>query len=290
MKFNKIQQKILELKEKKNALILAHNYQVPEIQDIADHVGDSLGLSLLARDAEEDLIVFCGVYFMAETAKVLNPNATILSPEPNAGCSLVDSMSVQQLLDWKKQYPDAVAVGYVNTTAEMKANLDYCVTSSNAVNVINSIPEDQDILFLPDMFLGNYIKKITGRENMHVWMGECHVHAGIDNRKIDAAQKAHPDADLLVHPECGCSTSCMYLSSIGDIKGETQILSTGGMIDYAMKSTKTDFLVATETGIIHQLEKRTEGKNFIPVSEEAVCQYMKMITPEKVLNSLKDNL
>ncbi len=278
---------ILRLKDERNAIILAHNYQLPAIQDVADYVGDSLGLARMARDMDGDEIVFCGVYFMAETAKILNPERTVLIPDPNAGCSLVDTISAEKVRRWRSEHPDAVAIGYVNTSADVKAELDYCCTSSNAVAVVNSIPADQEILFLPDMFLGNYVKNITGRDNIHIWAGECHVHAAITPEQIADAVARQQGADLLVHPECGCSTSCMYLSSSGDLDAELHILSTSGMIEHATNSPASRFLVATEIGILHQLEDQAPDKTFVPVSESAVCEYMKMITTEKLLATMR---
>lgn len=280
-------EEIRRLKAEKNALILAHNYQLPAIQDVADYVGDSLGLARVARDADAERIVFCGVYFMAETAKILNPDRKVLIPDPNAGCSLVDSINAEKVREWKAQHPGAVVVGYVNTSAEVKAELDYCCTSANAVAVVQAIPADTEVLFLPDMFLGSYVQAKTGRKNMHIWAGECHVHAAIRPETIAAAVAAHPGADLLVHPECGCSTTCMFLAAKGDINAATHILSTSGMIEHATKSSQRQFLVATEVGILHQLEAQAPDKSFVPVSERAVCEYMKMITSEKLLETLR---
>ncbi len=290
MESKEILNKIRQIKEERDALILAHSYQVGPIQDVADFVGDSLGLSQQAHASDKKLIVFCGVLFMAETAKILRPDATVLCPDPNAGCSLVDSISLDELRAWKAEHPGAISVGYVNSTAKVKAELDYCCTSSNAVNVVNSIPADKEILFLPDMFLGSYIKNVTGRENMHIWAGECHVHAAINLDSIEEAQKEHPNADLLVHPECGCSTTCMYHADKGDLQGETVITSTEGMLRYALAHPeKKEFLVATETGILHRLNQQAPDRTFIPVSEQAVCEYMKMITPEKLLYALEND-
>ena len=280
-------EEIKRLKQEKNALILAHNYQVPAVQDVADYVGDSLGLARVAQDATNDLIVFCGVYFMAETAKILNPERKVLIPDAGAGCSLVETITAADVRNWREEHPGAVAVGYVNTSAEVKAELDYCCTSSNAVAVVNAIDPDKDILFLPDMFLGTYVKNVTGRENLHIWAGECHVHAAIRPETIQQAVDANPGAALLVHPECGCSSNCMYLQSTGELDADTHILSTSGMIDFAEKSDDKTFLVATEVGILHQLETRRPEKAFVPVSDAAVCEYMKMITTEKLLHCLQ---
>lgn len=283
-------EEIEKWKKKRNAILLAHNYQLPEIQDIADVLGDSLALARAAEETTADVIVFCGVHFMAETAAILNPEKTVLLPDLEAGCSLADSITAEQLREWKKEHPDAVVVSYVNTTAEVKAETDYCCTSSNAVEIVKSIPEDQEILFLPDMFLGEFVKNETGRENMHIWMGECHVHAGIKAGQVDEVLAEHPDAELLIHPECGCSTSSMYLKSEGILPEEkTHILSTGNMLKQSKISTAEKFIVATEVGIIHQMEKQNPDKHFLAANPEAVCPFMKMITLEKVLAALKED-
>ena len=228
---------IKRLARTRNATILAHNYQVPEIQDIADHVGDSLALSRIAADVPEETIVFCGVHFMAETAKILSPDKTVLIPDARAGCSLADSITAEDLRAWRAEYPDAVVVSYVNTTAEVKALTDICCTSSNAVDVVASIDPDKMVLFLPDQFLGAHVKRVTGRENMQIWAGECHVHAGINGDELTAQARTHPDAELYVHPECGCATSALYLAGEGAFPADrVHILSTGGMIDAAKHS------------------------------------------------------
>jgi quinolinate synthase len=279
---------VRRLAGERRAVILAHNYQVPWIQDVADHVGDSLALSREAAETEADVIVFCGVHFMAETAKILSPDKTVLLPDLDAGCSLAASINADQLREWKAEHPGAVVVAYVNTSAEVKAESDICCTSSNAVEVVQSIPENREILFLPDMFLGAHVERQSGRK-MHVWMGECHVHAGIGAQEMQAKALAEPDAELLIHPECGCSTSAIYLLSEGVLPAErTKILSTGGMVKEATTSSATKFLVATETGILHQLRRAAPDKVFEPVNEYAVCRYMKTITPEKLLRSLQD--
>jgi len=282
-------EEIRHLKQEKRAVILAHNYQVPEVQDVADFVGDSLGLSQKAREVDADIIVFCGVHFMAETAKVLNPEKKVLLPDLEAGCSLADSITAEDVRRWKAEHPDALVVGYINTTAEVKAECDVCVTSSNAVEVVQSLPEDREILFLPDMFLGAYVARKTGRK-IHIWPGECHVHARLGFHTIRQAQASHPEATLLVHPECGCSTSCMYFAEEGSLGSRVHILSTGGMIRYASESPDRTFLVATEVGILHPLRKRAPEKTFIPVDPEAICPYMKKITLDKVLRSLTDEV
>jgi quinolinate synthase len=279
---------VRRLAGERRAMILAHNYQVPWIQDVADHVGDSLALSREAAETEADVIVFCGVHFMAETAKILSPDKTVLLPDLDAGCSLAASITADQLREWKAEHPGAVVVAYVNTSAEVKAESDICCTSSNAVEVVQSIPEDREILFLPDMFLGAHVERQSGRK-MHVWMGECHVHAGIGAQEMQAKALAEPDAELMIHPECGCSTSAIYLLSEGVLpQDRTKILSTGGMVKEASTSSAKKFLVATETGILHQLRKAAPDKVFEPVNEYAVCRYMKTITPEKLLRSLRD--
>ena len=220
-------------------MLLAHNYQLPEIQDVADHTGDSLALSRIAAESQASTIVFCGVHFMAETAKILAPDKTVLIPDANAGCSLADSITAEQLRAWKAEHPGAVVVSYVNTTAAVKAETDVCCTSSNAVEVVESIPADREVLFLPDQFLGAHVRRITGRQNMHVWAGECHVHAGISGPALTAQAQAHPDAELYVHPECGCATSALYLAGAGAVPADrVKILSTGGMLDAARASTR----------------------------------------------------
>jgi len=283
------QDKVLALAEERDAVILAHNYQVPEIQDIAHHVGDSLGLSRVAAEVEASTIVFCGVHFMAESAKILSPDKTVLIPDAAAGCSLAESINAEQLRAWKAEHPGAVVVSYVNTTAEVKAETDICCTSSNAVEVVQSIPTDRDVLFCPDQFLGAHVQRITGRENMHIWMGECHVHAGINGADLRERVEAEPDAELFVHPECGCATSALYLVSAGVVPDtSTKILSTGGMVDAARQTTAEKVLVATETGMLHQLERVNPTTEFVPVNQAAVCKYMKMITPAKLLRSLQE--
>jgi quinolinate synthase len=287
-----LKREVRALAEEKNAVILAHNYQVPEIQDVADYTGDSLGLSRQAAATDADAIVFCGVHFMAETAAILSPDTPVYIPDADAGCSLADSITADQLRTWKQQHPGAVVVMYVNTTAEVKAETDYCVTSSNAVEVVNHIYKehgpDTEILFGPDMFLGSYVERMTGKR-MKVWMGECHVHAGIRPMDIQKTWAEHKGADLLIHPECGCSTSVMEYAACGDIDADnTYMLSTGGMIKHVAESPKGEFIVATETGMIYPLEKAHPDKKFIAANEQAVCQYMKMITLPKLRDCLRD--
>ena len=282
-------EQVLQLAEEKDAVILAHNYQLPEIQDIAHHTGDSLGLSRVAAEVEASKIVFCGVHFMAESAKILSMDKTVLIPDERAGCSLAETITADQLRAWKAEHPGAVVVSYVNTTAAVKAETDICCTSSNAVDVVNSIPADTPVLFGPDQFLGAHVQRITGRENMHIWMGECHVHAGINGADLKAQVDAEPQAELFIHPECGCATSALYLVSAGVVPAErAKVLSTGGMVDAARRTTAAKVLVATETGMIHQLNRANPTTEFVPVNRAAVCKYMKMITPAKLLRSLRE--
>jgi quinolinate synthase len=283
-----LQRAVRRLAQERNAVILAHNYQVPAIQDVADFVGDSLGLAIEAARTDAPVIVMCGVYFMAETAKILNPARTVLSPDPTAGCSLADSITLRDLRRWKAEHPDAVVVSYVNTTAAIKAESDYCVTSGNAEAVVRSIPPERDILFLPDQFLGSWLKERTGRANMHIWLGECHVHAGIRPEEVRAKQEALPDADLLIHPECGCASACVWANGRGIMNPNTYVLSTEGMVKHAASSPRETFVVATETGILHRLHKELPEKRFVAADEAAVCGYMKQITLEKVRRTLRD--
>ena len=278
---------IKALKKEKNAVILAHYYVDGAIQELADYVGDSLGLSQAAENTEADLIIFCGVHFMAETAKILSYDKTIIIPDERAGCSLAETITADQLRAWKAEHPGAVVVSYVNTTAAVKAETDICCTSSNAVDVVKSIPVDRPVLFCPDQFLGAHVQRQLKRDNMHIWMGECHVHAGINGAELKAMVAAEPDAELFVHPECGCATSAMYLASEGVVPAErTHILSTGGMLEAARTTTARKVLVATETGMLHQLRKVNVTTEFQAVNRAAVCKYMKMITPEKLEHSL----
>ena len=282
-----LKDEILKLKKEKDVIILAHNYQIPDVQDVADFTGDSLGLSRQAAKVEQKTILFCGVKFMAETAAIISPEKTVLLPDLEAGCSLSDSITVDELQNWKKQHPGAIVVGYVNTTAEIKAELDYCCTSSNAVNVVNAIPEDKEILFLPDMFLGSYVAKMTGRKNMYIWAGECHVHAGITPEDITKKLDSMKDTEFVIHPECGCTTSMMYDVADGSFDDKkVSILSTEGMLKHVNKSKSKNFVVATETGILYRMRKDNPTKTFIPASDKAECQYMKMITLEKVYDAL----
>jgi len=284
-----LKDEVLRLKKEKDVVILAHNYQIPEVQDVADFVGDSLGLSRQAAKVKQKTILFCGVHFMAETAAIVSPDKRVLIPDLEAGCSLSDSITVDQLRKWKKEHPDAISVGYVNTTAEIKSELDYCCTSSNAVNVVNTIPKEKEILFLPDMFLGSYVAKITGRKNMQIWAGECHVHAGITPDHVEKKLAELKNAEFVVHPECSCTTPMMYDIASGRYKNhQVQILSTEGMMNHVSKSDSQQFVVATETGILYRMKQQNPEKTFIPASENAECEYMKMITLDKVYRSLYD--
>ncbi|MEM7141353.1 MAG: quinolinate synthase NadA [Actinomycetota bacterium] len=279
------------LADERDAVILAHNYQLPEIQDIAHHTGDSLGLSRIAAEASESTIVFCGVHFMAETAKILSYDKTILLPDIDAGCSLADTMTATQLQGWKDEYPDAVVVSYVNTTAAVKALTDICCTSSNAVDVVRSIPDGTPVLFGPDQFLGAHVQRILQRDDFHIWLGECHVHAGINGQDLREQVEADPEAELFIHPECGCATSALYLAEAGVVPQErTKILSTSGMVEAARETNASRVLVATETGMLHQLERANPNVEFAPVNRKAVCRYMKMITPGKLLRTLRDGV
>jgi quinolinate synthase len=287
-----MQDEVRALAKERGAVILAHNYQVPEVQEVADFVGDSLGLSQQAAATDAETIVFCGVHFMAETASILSPEKTVLLPDPDAGCSLADSITAPQLRAWKSKHPGAIVVMYVNTTAEVKAETDYCVTSANAVAVVDHIfrehGDDTEILFGPDMFLGAYVEKTLGRK-MHVWDGECHVHAGIRPRDISAMRSAHPGADFLIHPECGCSTSVMEYVAAGDVDADgVHMLSTGGMLGYARDAAAgSTAIVATETGMLHPLRELRPDVDFVAANEAASCRFMKMITLPKLRETLR---
>jgi quinolinate synthase len=284
------------LAAERRAVILAHNYQVPEIQDVADYVGDSLGLSRRAAAADCDVIAFCGVHFMAETASILCPEKTVLIPDLDAGCSLAASIDAEQLAAWRAEYPDGVVVMYVNTTAEVKALTDYCCTSANAVDVVRHIYDthgpDTEILFGPDMWLGAYVEKQLGRR-MHVWDGECHVHAGIRPADIQATRAEHPDAEFLIHPECGCTTSVMEYVAAGDVPAEgVHMLSTGGMLRFAEQAERehrgSEAIVATEVGMLYPLQMAAPDVEFIPANAQASCRYMKMITLPKLRDALRE--
>ncbi len=284
---SRLKEEIQRLKKEKDVVILAHNYQIPDVQDIADFTGDSLGLSRKAANVNQKTILFCGVHFMAETAAIICPDKKVLIPDLQAGCSLSDSITVDELRNWKKQHPNAITVGYVNTTAEIKSELDYCCTSANAVNVVKAIPPDKEILFLPDMFLGSYVAKMTGRKNMYIWAGECHVHAGIKPEDISKKLDSLKDAEFVIHPECSCTTPMLYDMASGSFDNhKVSILSTEGMMNHVNNSKAKNFVVATETGILYKMRQQNPEKTFIPASEKAECQYMKMITLEKVYDSL----
>ncbi|MGE5636448.1 MAG: quinolinate synthase NadA [Nocardioidaceae bacterium] len=287
-----LKHEVRALARERNAVILAHNYQVPEVQEVADFVGDSLGLSRRAAQADAEVIAFCGVHFMVETASILSPDKTVLLPDLDAGCSLADSITAEALRAWKAEHPGAIVVMYVNTTAEVKAETDYCCTSSNAVQVVEHIRrehgDDVEILFGPDMWLGAYVERVTGRR-MHVWDGECHVHAGIRPGDIAGVRTEHPGAEFLIHPECGCTTQVMEYVASGDVDAEhTHMLSTGGMLEFAHDSPAEEFIVATETGMLYPLEHENPGKRFIAANRAAVCRYMKMITLPKLRDALRD--
>jgi quinolinate synthase len=287
-----LQQEVRALAREQGALILAHNYQRPEVQDVADFVGDSLGLSRKAAESEKQLIAFCGVHFMAETASVLCPGKTVLLPDLGAGCSLAETITAEELRAWKSEHPGAIVVMYVNTSAEVKAETDYCCTSSNAVAVVEHVWREHggntEILFGPDMWLGAFVERTTGRR-MHVWSGECHVHAGIRPQDIEQIRAEHPGAEFLIHPECGCTTSVMEFVASGDVEAaHCHMLSTGGMLDYARRSDAKEFIVATEAGMLYPLREQNPGKRFIPVKRAAVCRYMKMITLANLRDSLRD--
>ena len=277
--YNSIEEEIQALKRKRNAVILAHNYQVGEIQDIADFTGDSLGLAQQAQKVDAQVIVFSGVLFMAETVSILCPDKTVLVPDLDAGCSLASMIRPEDVRKWKAEHPQGVVVAYVNTTAAVKAEADYCCTSSNAVRVVEKIPADREVLFIPDFYLGSYVQMKTGRKNMTLWKGYCHVHVMIKSERLAQLKKEHAKAELIMHPECGCLTKSMQYAD--------QVLSTEGMAQYVRQSKAPEFIVATETGILHKMRKENPQKAFIPATEQAVCNYMKQNTLEKIVLSLE---
>ena len=282
-----LQAEIRRLARARNAVVLAHNYQRPEIQDVADYVGDSLGLSRQAAGTQANVIIFCGVHFMAETAAILSPQKRVLLPDLRAGCSLAATISADDVRTWKAQFPGYIAVGYVNTTAEVKAELDYCCTSGNVLDVIDAIPENKGILFLPDFFLGSHVRRMRPDRRIEVWMGECHVHKGIRPDVLNQARAEYPEAEVLVHPECGCAGQLIYAMGRGDISPDgLHITSTEGMIRKVTERPATQFIVATETGIMHRMKQVAPNKQFIPADPEAVCAFMKTITLPEVRNSL----
>ena len=275
--------RVKRLALERDAVILAHNYQRPEIQEVADHVGDSLALARLAAASSASVIVLCGVYFMAETAKILSPDRTVLIPDAGAGCSLADSITAEQVRSWKAEHPGAAVVAYVNTSAEVKAEADVCCTSANAAEIVSSLPANREVLFLPDQFLGAHVKRVTGRSNIRIWAGECHVHAGISPQALRDRAAAEPEAELFVHPECGCSTPVLWQTGTGDLPTtRTRVLSTGGMLEAAHTTKASTVLVATEIGMLHQLRKANPAVSWEPVNPHASCHYMKMITAESL--------
>ena len=275
----KIIEEINRLKKERDAIILAHNYQIGEVQDIADYVGDSLGLSIKASEVNNKVIVFCGVRFMAETAKILNPLKTVLLPDKSAGCPMADMITARDVIELKEKHPGAIVVCYVNSTAEVKANVDICCTSANAVQVVNSLPKDKEIIFIPDKHLGSYVESQTGRK-MILWNGYCPTHAFIDAKSVIKMKKEHPEAEVLVHPECNCEV----------IKTADQVLSTGGMLEYARQSSGREFIIGTEIGVIYRLKKQNPGKIFYPANKNIICPNMKLINLEKIMWSLEDNV
>ena len=282
-----LHEEVRTLAQDRNAVILAHNYQRPEVQDVADFVGDSLGLSRQVAATDADVIVFCGVHFMAETAAILSPEKRVLLPDMRAGCSLAATITAEDVRRWRAEFPDYIAVGYVNTTAEVKAELDYCCTSGNALAVIDAIPEDRGVLFLPDFFLGAHMKRMRPDRRIEVWMGECHVHKNIQARTVNERRKEYPEAEVLVHPECGCAGQLIYEMGLGEIEPDgVHIASTEGMTRLAKSSPASTFIVATEVGILHRMKKVAPDKQFVAADPEAVCAYMKTITLERTRDSL----
>jgi quinolinate synthase len=272
-----LEAEVRRLKDERHAVLLAHNYQRPEVQDIADFVGDSLYLSRKAMESDRPVIVFAGVRFMAETAKILNPSRTVLLPDLAAGCALADSITASELRTWKAEHPGAVVVAYINTSADVKAEADYCCTSSNAVKVVENVPSDREILFLPDMFLGDYVRRKTGRR-MHLWVGDCPVHAKLRPEDLDRARAEHPGAPVIAHPECGCATHAL--------PHVDRVLSTDGMVRFAEETRAPEVLVATEVGILHRMRKLNPSTSFEPIDAAAICPYMKEISLADVRDSL----
>ncbi len=274
-----IVEEILRLKRERNAVILAHNYQRGELQDLADFTGDSLGLTQQAAATDADVILFLGVHFMAETAAIMNPEKTVLIPDLDAGCSLASMISGESLRKWKAEHPGAIVVTYINCTADVKAESDYICTSTNALEIIRAIPEDREILFAPDQYLGTFVKQKTGRA-MHIWPGYCHAHKKIKTDRIAELKEEHPKAEFIMHPECGCLTSCMKIAD--------RVVSTEGIIRHCGKSDAKEFIIGTEVGILHRLRRENPDKVFFPAAEDAFCEYMKMNTLEETLWSLED--
>jgi quinolinate synthase len=282
------QKRVRELCTQRNAILLAHHYQRAEVQEVADVVADSLKLSQTAAKTNAEVIVFCGVHFMAETAAILLPDKTVLLPDLRAGCSLAASVTPQELREWKAKIPDAVVVAYINTSAAVKAESDYCCTSANAAKVVSAIPADQPILFVPDKFLATVVARQTGRSNIIAYPGYCHVHKTIRPEQVTEILEEHPDIELLLHPECGCVSSCMAKAVDGTLPADrTFFLSTEGMLRHIGESSASEFAVGTELGILHQLNKKYPERTFYPVDPNAVCAFMKTITLDKVIRSLE---
>jgi quinolinate synthase len=272
-----LEQEIRRRKDERDAVLLAHNYQRPEVQDLADYVGDSLYLSRKAMESDRSVIVFAGVRFMAETAKILNPARTVLLPDPKAGCGLADSITAEQLRGWKAEHPGAAVIAYINTSAEVKAEADYCCTSSNAIKIVEQVPPDREILFVPDMFLGDHIRRKTGRK-MHLWAGDCPVHARLRPEGLARARADHPGAPVIAHPECGCASQVLPQVD--------RVLSTDGMVRFAEETRVPEVLVATEVGILHRMRRLNPRTQFTPLDAGAICPYMKEID----LVDLRDSL
>ncbi len=274
-----LEEEVRALKDERDAVLLAHNYQRPEVQDVADYVGDSLYLARRAREADRSVIVFAGVRFMAETAKILNPERTVLLPDLRAGCGLADAVTAEQVRAWRAEHPGAAVVAYINTSADVKAESDYCCTSSNAVKVVEQVPAEQEILFLPDMFLGDYVRRRTGRR-MHLWVGDCPVHAKLRPEGVARARAEHPGAPLVAHPECGCASQVL--------PEVDRVLSTDGMVRFAEETKEPEVIVATEVGILHRMRRLNPSTAFTPLDAGAVCPYMKEIDLTDVRDSLAE--
>lgn len=283
----RLQREVRELAARRSAVILAHNYQRPEVQDVADFVGDSLGLSRAAATTSADTILFAGVRFMAETASILSPTKRVLLPDARAGCSLADTITAEDVRAWRAKFPDYLAVGYVNTSAAVKAELDYCCTSGNVIDVIDAIPDERGILFLPDFFLGVHLRRLRPHRRIEVWMGECHVHAGIRSESLEALQRDHANAEVLVHPECGCAGRALDALETGRVpRHRVQVLSTEGMVDAVRARPDGTFIVATEPGILHRLHQEAPTSQLLAADPEAQCAYMKTVTLDNMLEAL----
>jgi quinolinate synthase len=282
-----LQEEIRTLALVHDAVILAHNYQRPEVQDVADFVGDSLGLARVGATTGAAVIVLCGVRFMAETAAILSPDKRVLLPDASAGCSLAESVTAADVRRWKAEFPDYIAVGYVNTTAEVKAELDYCCTSGNALAVVDAIPDDRGILFFPDFFLGEHVRRLRPFRRIEVWMGECHVHKEIRAETVNRSRRQNPGAEVLVHPECGCAGQLLYEIGFGDVDPDgVHVTSTEGMIRLVETRPASTYIVATEVGILHRMRQVAPDKHFVPADPEAICPFMKAITLERVRDAL----